>query len=188
VKEIWFDTVATGPLGSLNSFDGDQSDSSPTPTDIARYRGLSQLTRRTTTPARIEAIGARVHHGSLTARAHSWARWEGDDLTVVALRTRVVDGQIEPVEHAETVRSTVQVAVASLDAHGIVNAGRLGIVPVGPGVVRVKSHRGGTATATVHAEGGSSALVVRRDGDWLELAVSHTAESGPIDWIELIVE
>jgi hypothetical protein len=188
VKEIWFDTVASGPLGSLNSFTGDQSDSSPTPSDIARYRGLSQLTRRTTTPARIEAIGARVHHGSLTARAHSWARWEGDALTVVALRTRAVDGQIEPVGHADTVHSTVQVAVASLDAHGIVDAGRMGIVPVGPGLVRVRSRRAGTAMATVHTAHASRELLVRRDGEWLELAVSHTADGGPIDWIELVVE
>lgn len=185
VKEIWFDTVATGPLGSLNSFNGDQSDSTPTATDLARYRGLSRLTRRTTSPARIEAIGARTHHGSLTARAHSWARWEGEDLTVVALRTRVVDGQIEPVAHADTVQSTVQVAVASLDDHGIANAARLGIVPAGPGVVRVRSTRAGAVTATVHAEHGDRTIEVGRDGEWIELAVSHLVDGAPIDWIEL---
>ncbi|MCY7411660.1 MAG: hypothetical protein LH471_01250 [Salinibacterium sp.] len=188
VKDIWFDTVAAGPLGSLNSFNGDQSDSSPTPMDLARYRGLSHLTRRTTAPARIEAIGARVHHGSLTAHAESWARWEQDALTVVALRTRVVDGQIQPVSYADQVHSTVQVAVASLDEAGIALAARLGVVACGPGVVRLRNTRTGSAAATVHAATGSTTLAVRRDGDWLELEVSHLVNGEPIDWIELSID
>jgi len=188
VKDIWFDTVAAGPLGSLNSFNGDQSDSNPAPIDLARYRGLSQLTRRTTAPARIEAIGARVHYGSLTARAESWARWEDGALTVVALRTPVVDGQIQPVSYADQVHSTVQVAIASLEDASITSASRLGIVACGPGVVRLRTTRDGSAVGAAHGASGSTSLVVRREGDWLELEVSHLVSGEPIDWIELVID
>ena len=86
VKDIWFDTVTSGPLGSLNSFHGDKSDSSPTPEDFARYRGLSRLTRRGNQVPTVLALEPRLHGGSITAHARSWARLDNGAATVVALR------------------------------------------------------------------------------------------------------
>lgn len=185
VSDIWFDTVVTGPLGSLNSFNGDQSDSSPRDVDLARYRGLSRLTRRTTAPARIEAIEPRMHHGSLTARASSWARWEGDAMTAVALRTRAVDGVIAPVAHAGVVESTIQIAVSSLDDGGIVSASRLGVVPFGSGTVRIRSDRSGSASATAHSRSGQHEITVRREGEWLEIDAPQNVAGELVDWIEI---
>jgi len=55
-------------------------------------------------------------------------------------------------------------------------------------MVRLRTTRAGAAVATVHAASGSTALAVRRDGDWLELEVSHLVSGEPIDWIELSID
>jgi hypothetical protein len=187
VNEIWFDTVCVGPLGSLNSFSGDQSDSSPSATTLARYRGLSKLTRRTTAPARIEAIDARTHHGSQTGRSGSWARWEGSELTVVALRTPLIDGQLVPVEYADTVQSTVQVAIASRCDTGISQSSTIGIVASAPGAVRIRSTAAGEVKAIAHGLFGMRAIDANRDGDWIKVSVTNSISDSPIDWIELTI-
>jgi len=184
VREIWFDTVASGPLGSLNSFTGDQVDSSPSEQDFARYRGLSRLTRRTTSPARIEVVEGKAHSGSLTDRARSWARWEGDQLTVAALRTRPVEGVYVPVDYSG-ISTTAQVVLASLSAQGISDSEHLGIVACGPGVLSFPTTQRGAPSAFAHVRGESNPIDARRESDRIVIDVDSVWQGAPIDWIEL---
>jgi hypothetical protein len=186
VKDIWFDTVASGPLGSLNSFRGDQSDSSPSPEDSARYRGLSRLTRRGDQVATVLALEPRLHGGSTTAHARSWVRMENGAATIVALRTSLVDGRIRAAHFEELVSTTGSVVVGSLDRAGVATSRHLGIVPCGVGEVRIAIAAFRAVTVTIHTLNrsfeGSAAMV---GGELVMRFDDHTPTGIPIDWIEL---
>lgn len=183
VTEIWFDTVASGPLGSLNSFNGDQSDSSPTDLAIARQRGLRQLVRRNTRPARVEAIGARMHGGSMTARARSWVRHEEEGVTVVAARPDRREGDVVPWELPDLVQTTAEVVVSSLeDDAAIGDAGSLGLVAATNGVIRFRTTRSGTPSVTAVLRDREVAWDARRDGDWIEGDFRVRAGGEPVEW------
>ncbi|WP_158866401.1 hypothetical protein [Leifsonia sp. AG29] len=185
VRDIWFDTVASGPLGSLNSFNGDQSDTLPSRVDIARQRGLRQLTRRTTRPAQIEVLEARTHGGSLTAHARSWLRREEGGLTVAALRCSVEEGVIAPAEAADEVRTTCDTVIASRDDEPIHRARSLGAVAAGSGDLRFRTvHRGAPSVVAVVA-GREEPVTPTRHGDWVEIPVTNYIGSEPVEWYRI---
>jgi hypothetical protein len=185
VTEIWFDTVASGPLGSLNSFNGDQSDSAPTDLAIARQRGLRQLTRRNTRPARVEAVDARLHGGSMTARARSWVRYEEEGPTVVAARPDRREGEVVPWDLPGVVRTTGQAALASRDEASITDARSLGLVAATAGTTRFRTSRPGTPTMTAVLRDRELDWEVRRDGDWIEADVAVRVDGEPVEWYRI---
>ncbi|TQK17676.1 hypothetical protein FBY40_0153 [Microbacterium sp. SLBN-154] len=188
VRDIWFDTVASGPLGSLNSFDGDQSDTTPSALDIARYRGLSKLTRRSTEPAKVEALDSKTHAGSTTAHARSWLRTERDGVTVAALRTTPRDGAFLPAEVSGLIHATGDVVVASLDERPIKAAQTLGVVPAGKGTLRVASVAEGSAIAHAILRDGETAVDVALSDGWIELELSPTIADEPVEWIRVQIQ
>jgi len=188
IRDIWFDTVAAGPIGSLGAFHGDQQDSFPTPLDFARYRGLSRLVRRRL-PARVVPLTARLHPGSDTARSSSWARLENDMPTVVALRATYTGGEITPAHYASLVETDADVVVASLTDAGIPDSDHLGIVHCGSGTLRLtRTVPGGAAHVTIHTAAGSDEThdaVTDEDGT-VTISLRQYDGETPIDWVECV--
>lgn len=187
IKEIWFDTIASGPLGSLGSFTGDQQDSAPTAEDFSRYRGLSRLSRKSTHVFTTEALEPRLHGSSSSAQARSWVRREQDKPVIVALRTDFISGAVIPAHYRDLVHTTTPVVVGSLTDDGIDEATHVGIVPCGTGSVRLKRVSDSAPMVTIHTANGVGAPVdIRRDGADLLIDLSqHDADGVPVDWIEL---
>jgi hypothetical protein len=170
MRDIWFDTVAFGPVGSLGSFRGDARDSAPSAGDLARFNGLSQLTRPNH-QFQVEPSGALLLGGSIGGRSGSWIRREGADsaITLVALRTTNLDGGPLDARVEGVLEATGQVVVASLDAEGIGSAARLGIVPCtlddSPVSVRLVGRGVQSVVAVAHLHDGAQVEVpVRREG------------------------
>ncbi len=85
VRDIWFDAAAIGTIASLNSFSGDEQASGPTPLRVAKYNGLSQITRSTNVFT-VEALDPVLLGSTSGAHSSSWVRLEGGEPTLVALR------------------------------------------------------------------------------------------------------
>lgn len=188
MQEIWLDTVAFGPIGSLGSFHGDPRDSSPTELDIARFNGLARLTRSSTTFS-VMPLAPAYLGGSSGARSSSWARWEGDQLTAVVSRPTRYDGSGVGAGQ-DIVRSRVPVAVVSRSALGVENTPSLGLVSLGSAVVELLRPDADDLIATGHAsDGGTEAIPVTRTARGFELDVpERTAADSPIEWVEVTVE
>lgn len=183
IEQIWFDAAAAGPLGSLGSFDGDQVDSSPTPRQLAVFNGIAALTRPEPF-ARVEALDPVLLGGSAGGRAPSWARYEGDRLTMLALRTRPDADGVATAEHPGLLTSTAQLVLASCTADELASSDRLGVVPFAAGELRLQ--RSGPATAVAHTTGGADVpidLPAAADGLTVPLAVR--LQGRPVEWIEI---
>lgn len=184
VKDIWFDSVASGPLGSLNGFRGDQQDSSPTPEALARYRGLATLTRRSPVFT-VQTIGGRFHAGSDGARSRSWLRIEHDEPVLVALRAQRDDGRVVPSGTEAGVLADTDVVVGSLTDDGLTTSTRLGIVPCGDGQVQIRRAAATLPHVIVHTAGAGEHPGEASAGD-TELAVQLRThlDGAPVEWIE----
>ncbi|ARC56425.1 hypothetical protein AS850_04970 [Frondihabitans sp. 762G35] len=189
MQDIWFDTAAFGPIGSLGSFHGDPRDSSPTDVDLARYAGLAALTRSGTTFT-ARALAPAYLGGSSGARSASWARFEVGAATVVALRTLTLDGGRQEAALPGVVHSTGAVVVASLTETGIAAAGRIGIVAVEEARVALVGRGGSPAHAVAHLRGGDVVEVpVETVGDDLVVTTGPRDASGtPVERVEVVVE
>lgn len=186
VADIWFDTVASGPLGSLNSFNGDQSDSSPTDLTIARQRGLRQLTRRNTRPARVDAVDARRHGGSMTARARSWVRNEREGVTVVAARPERREGDVVTWELPDVLRTTGQTVLASLDDASINDATSLGLVAATRGTTAFRTSRNGSPSVVAVLRDRELPWEVRRKENWIEGEFPVRIDGVPVEWYRIV--
>ena len=92
--DIWFDSAAIGTLGSLNDFRSDEQGEAATPDRIARYNGLTHVLR----PAaafKILPLGVEYEAPTRGAHAKSWARFESEELVLLALRP-VPPGEEKP--------------------------------------------------------------------------------------------
>lgn len=190
MQDIWFDSVAFGPLGSLGSFRGDARDSAPTSLDLARYNGLSAVTRPTHA-FEVEPLGGLLLGGSMAGRAGSWIRREGPDraATVVALRTTNLDGSPLEARVDGVVEADGQVVVASLAPEGIERSTRLGVVACAGErtvTVRLVSRADDGLAAVAHLHGGGTwpLDVVAADGDAVLDAVA-VIDGVPVEWIEV---
>lgn len=188
VPAIWFDSALIGTLGSLNSFVGDEEDEMPTPALIAKYNGLSQALRNSTTFT-IEPVEADYIEVTRGAHSPSWARFESDELVALALRSHRLDGRKGSGKFREVVETSASVVIASKTSDGIAKAAKLAVVPYGEGEVIIHCADQQTAGASVieHYFGGHSkeSRIDILDGT-LRLALREQDEKGsPVEWIEV---
>jgi hypothetical protein len=187
MPEIWLDTVAFGPIGSLGSFHGDPRDSAPSDLDIARYNGLAALTREgvdfEVTPLSPARLG-----GSSGARSSSWARTEGTEVTAVVLRPDRYDGSGVSISQ-ELVRSSAPVAVVSLGERGLDSTQSLGIVTLGAARVEIVRPGARRFAAFAHtADGRRHPLSAEHTVDGFAVdIVLRTDEGVPVEWVEVRV-
>jgi len=185
--DIWFDNIASGPLGSLASFADESRDSRPSDRVLAKFNGLTALTRQTNVFSVQPLYATRV--GSNAARASSWIRFENGAPVVMALRTQHFIG-FGPIEAAYgSVRSNVKVVVASRDESGISTTRHLGIVPFGKGEVTL-AHAGTArrATVTPHRFRGGTAdpVIYALENGVLRLPLAEKLPDGSvIEWLQV---
>lgn len=168
---IWFDSAASGSIGSLNDFAGDEEGESATPELIARYNGVAK-TLRPTDVFEVIALGEVAQAATRGAHARSWARMEGRELVLMAYRP---DAAGEPdalasrstdVRVRDAVRASAPVIVSSQTPEGIAHSRRLAVVAYGDGPVVVRRESGEKAEVVSHYLGGTETKTtsVIRDG------------------------
>jgi len=188
--EIWFDTVAIGALGSLLSFSGPAAETYCRPERVAKFNGLAQAARVTNTFSMVPIDAAYLgpEHG---AHSPSWARIENNQVVLVALRERRLDGRKGTGKFRDLVSSNTSVVVASKTSDGIASATKLAVVPYGEGELVIQRSDGRTSEAAVteHYFGGNSkeSRIEIREGT-LRLPLRERDEKGsPLEWLELTV-
>jgi hypothetical protein len=192
---IWFDSAVVGTLGSLNDFQGDEQGETVTPARIAKYNGLVQILRKSNA-FQVRPLDVEYEAPTRGARSRSWARFENDELVLLAIRPPVdLEGAYSesraPDDAAQdAIRTTVPVVVASRTSQGIEKANSLGIVPYGEGEVSIRHSRGSSAEVTEHWFGGatSRSRIQLLDG-YCRLTVKQQGkDSAPLEWIEVEIE
>jgi len=180
--EIWFDSAVIGTPGVIAPLAGDEYSQRPTPDQVARYNGIARVTRHNPF-YRVEFFDADLGDPEAGPRACSWARIEGGEAVVVALRPVAGAAAVAP----ELVEADCRVVVASLTAAGIRTTTMLGIVPFGSGRVCVRRSGGGAPRALAHLLGGGTIPVdVRFEGEQLSLEVmTTTPDEAPVELIEV---
>ena len=189
--DIWFDSAALGTLGSLNDFRADEQGEAATADRIARYNGLVETLRPAMT-FEIVPIGVEYEAPTRGARARSWARLEGGELVLLALRPvnpaeeNLLASPVPPAI-AAAVKAGMPVVVASKNREGIEKSKSLGIVPYSDGTVAIRREAGQRARVTSHYFGDrvahSDAVV---ENQLLTLHVERNADTKePLEWIEV---
>lgn len=145
---IWFDAVVSGSIGSVNAFEGDEEDSLPTPAIMAKFNGLSQITRNTNRFS-VNALDP-VRIGSLSgAHSSSWLRLEGGEPVLLAVKPSAVEGgRSDTVRYLGAIETTASAVISSRDEKSIMMTKSLGIVPYGDGEVLIR-HKGQARRAQV---------------------------------------
>ena len=185
MQEIWLDTVAFGPIGSLGSFHGDPRDSGPSELDIARYNGLAALTRATSTFT-VEPLTPAYLGGSSGARSSSWARYENDRLMALVTRPSRHDGS--GIARPQSVlRSPVPTAIVSRTDQALDSTPSLGVVTLDSALVTLLRPDVLDVLAIAHASDGNTRPVeVEREPDGFVLHVEARNPNGsPVEWIEV---
>jgi hypothetical protein len=190
---IWFDSAAVGTLGSLNDFIRDEEDEGSTAAAVARYNGLTNVLRPTSTfiilPLDVISPGETVG-----AHSRSWARLENGELTLLAYRPPAMD-EPSPLASPGTdprvkgaVQSNVPVVVAAKGGGGIARSEVLAIVPYQSGDIVVRRERGTRATAISHYLGGATAKQeLQITAGALKVPTNMANEQMPIEWIEVTI-
>jgi hypothetical protein len=187
VRDIWFDAAAIGSIASLNSFSGDEQASGPTPLRVAKYNGLSQITRSTNV-FKVEALDPVLLGSTSGAHSSSWVRLEGGEPTLVALRAFGLDGRRGPGHYQDLVKSDASFVLSSKSDLGIRSSRQLGVVPYGDGEA-VVLHDGTEAKATIttHCLGKdprTESLPIR-DG-LLHVPLREQLEDGSVvEWLQI---
>ncbi len=184
--DIWFDSVACGTLGSMQSFAGDEQNSGPTPEAIAKYNGLTRLVRQEIT-ATVVPLDAEYLVPQTGAHTSSWVRMEDGKVVLAAFREHRLDGRKGVCRFEDLISTTASVVVASRTADGLAKTSKLGLVPYGGGEVRLR--RADSAAAQVSEHGFDGNVVRRRvpltNGE-LRLAFRERADNGaPVEWLEV---
>ncbi|MGH9445288.1 MAG: TIM-barrel domain-containing protein, partial [Terriglobia bacterium] len=192
---IWFDSAVVGTLGSLNDFQGDEQGEVATSARIAKYNGLTQILRRSNI-FRVQPLDVDYEAATRGARSRSWARFENDELVLVAIRpaagldgayseSPIPEGQVRDV-----IRTAVPVVVASRTSDGIEKANSLGVVPYGDGEVSIRHPQGSEAEITEHWFGGAAIRrqVQLQDG-YCRLRIKLQGKNGvPLEWIDVSIQ
>ncbi len=185
IRDIWFDSIASGAIGSLGSFRGDQSNRLPEQDDMAVFAGLSAIARPTRGPFAVTTTGTRIHPGSTTAHARSWIRTESGEPVLAALRPERRAGRAISEHVPGVLESDVEAVVSSLEESGLATAGRVGIVPFGEGIVRLTRAAAGPVRAVAHRFRDEPVEVpVSWDGVTFSIAVSPRVRGELVEWIE----
>lgn len=186
IRDIWFDSIASGAIGSLGSFRGDQSNRTPTRDDMATFAGLSAIARPTRGAFTIDTKGTRIHPGSTTAHARSWIRTESGEVVLAALRPERRSGVAAPERVGSLVETDTDVVVASLGDGGLATSARIGVVPYGGGTLRIARARATRASAVAHRFGAEDVGITPTwDGTVLVIELAPDTEGHPWEWIEL---
>jgi hypothetical protein len=190
---IWFDSAVVGTLGSLNDFRGDEQGEQGTPQRIAKYNGLTQILRKSNI-FRVQPLDVDCEAPTRGARSRSWARFENDELVLLAVRPAAdVDGAYNesPESHlGDLIHAPFPVVVASRTSQGIEKTPSLGVVPYGDGEVVIRHPQGTESEVVEHWFRG--ALTRRRialhDG-YCRFRVKQQSKNGaPLEWIEMNIE
>ena len=187
VRDIWFDSVVTGNIGSLTSFQGNEKGSKPAPEIVAKCNGLVAIARRTNV-FHVEPLSPVLAGGVIGAHSSSWARHENGDVVLVALRENDLIGSGKgPGQYRDLVRSNSSVVVASMDSNAIGMSKKIGIVPYGDGALSIRQARGKTARIKTHLLGHDAveSSVNVEDGQ-ITLPLSERMANGAlVSWVEV---
>jgi hypothetical protein len=180
--DIWFDSIASGSLGSLHCFDGDENGEKPSARHIAKFNGLSSLVRKeaffTTKPIHAKWQGIRA------CLAPSWERVENGKTVLLALRTHQYDGKPTPNGYKDVLESNLILVVASLDDNRISASNHIGIVPFGDGRCAIKTAHTSARVIEHHLRGNTTEThLAFTDQIILKLKQNETLE-----WVEIIFE
>jgi len=190
---IWFDSAATGTLGCLNDFQGDEQGERSTPELISKYNGLTQVLRKSNT-FEIVPLDNVMEAPTLGAHARSWARFENGQLVLLAYRPPVpgeenllsLQSRNDP-RVRDAIQCSVPVVVASRTRESIGRSAELALVPYGSGEVVLRCREGKQAEVRSHYFGDSTTQEVAAvEGGRLRLmARDHDAAGRPLEWIEV---
>ena len=180
--DIWFDSVASGSLGSLHCFDGDENGEKPSAKQIAKFNGLSFLVRKeaffSTKPVHAKWQGIRA------GLAPSWERDENGKTVLLALRTHQFDGKPTPNGYKDILQTNIMLVVATLDDNSISESTHIGIVPFSDGRCTLKlKHK--TAAITEHYLSGNKTQSRQTFTDELTLDMQQVRGNETIEWIEI---
>jgi hypothetical protein len=185
---IWFDSAAVGTVGSLNSFSPDENGDTVQPGWIAKYNGVTHAVRPSLTFS-IEPMDGNYISAALGATARSWARHEGDKVTLVALRTRWLNRGDGTAAYGETIATNADVIVASRDENDIEHAASLAVVPFGNGTVQIVTKHINAPSVAVkeHAMGGEICdFEVPVTNGRFSLPLREQNDQGrPVEWLEV---
>jgi hypothetical protein len=190
---IWFDSAASGTIGSLNDFGGDEQGETPAPQDIARYNGIRHVLRPTTN-FEVLALDSVPIGPTLGAHARSWARLEDGQLVLLAQRPPVPGEEnrimaLRPVDSRvkDVLISKAPVIIASRTSQGITRSSRLAIVACGPGEILLRREEGKQASITAYyLHGATEKLTAPVVNQQIRIPVSLQHSTGvPLEWIDV---
>ena len=184
--DIWFDSVASGTLGSMQSFAGDEQNSAPTPDAIAKYNGLTNLVRQEII-ATVLPLDAEYVAPQTGAHASSWVRVEEGRVVLAAFREHRLDGRKGVCRFEDLISTTATVVVASRTSDSLSRSSKLGLVPYGDGEIRLRRDAGSSAQVSEHMfDGKVHRRQVPLSGGELRLSFRERGEGGvPVEWLEI---
>lgn len=189
---IWFDSAASGSIGSLNDFHADEQGEHGSPELVAKYNGMSKVLRQTNV-FEVLPLGAIAEAPTLGAHARSWARIEEGKLVLLAYRPAVA-GEENPLRAgpgdariAGAVHCSVPVVVASRGKSSIASDSDLALVAYGPGEVSILRESGSQAEIVSHYFDGEAARAQAKvSSGRLTITVADRSAGGhPLEWIEI---
>jgi hypothetical protein len=190
---IWFDSVVSGTIGSLNDFKSDEFGEGATPQAIAFYNGFAQTIRPGNLFTVLPFPPARPEAATRGARSRSWARIEDGKVTLVAQRPPSFDDG-DMLDHRPTdprvdklITSTAPVVISSKTFDDITTSNHLAIVGCAEGIVTLKRSAGTRANITTHYLGGhTTRSSVSIAGGRLKLELRLAGITGiPVEWMEV---
>lgn len=191
---IWFDSVVSGTIGSLNDFNGDEFGEKGTPEQISLYNGLTHAIRNENNCFTVVPFPpARPEAATRGARARSWARVENGKVTIVAQRPPSFDDgdmlDYRPVDArvANLIKTNAPVVISSKTADAIDRSSRLAVVGFGEGVVELRRKQGTTAKITTHFHNGKTSQNVQKiTGNTLKINLKlHNDAGQPVEWMQV---
>jgi hypothetical protein len=182
--DIWFDSVASGSLGSLHCFDGDENGEKPSAMQIAKFNGLNSLVRKeaffSTKPVHAKWQGIRA------GLAPSWERVENGKTVLLALRTHQFDGKPMQNHYKDFLQIDIMLVISSLDGEHITESQRIGVVPFGDGSFTLR-HNATTATITEHFLSGHKVETRISIMGQLTKTVQQFREGDALEWVEIVL-
>lgn len=184
---IWFDCIASGSLGSLHCFEGDENGDKPTSKQIAIFNGLCAITRKKPM-FQTYPFHAKWQGGLRAGFSPSWKRIENNQTVLLALRNYGLDGKFIGTAYEDVLYTDTQIVVASMNGKSIKNSNHLGIIPFENGKCTIQ-HQGLGSKAKVieHYLGGKkSENKVACKNDAIEINFSQSSEV--LEWVEVLFE
>lgn len=193
--KIWFDSVASGTIGSLNDFDDDEFGEHATTPRIALYNGLAATVRVGNNFEVVPFPPARPEAPERGGHARSWARIEDGGVTLIAQQPPsfddgdMLDHRPIDIRVRDLLTTSAPVVVASMTSANIGASERLAVVACAEGTITLKRSKGTRAAITTHLFGGreTKETTVVHDGALTLTLRMLSADLTPIEWVEVIV-